>query len=75
MLISTALSLLGAVINAVGIRASAVPKGGRVVSPDPLWRKCRYVRVGESAPETVRGDVPGTRISGFVDPVVDCTTW
>ena len=43
MLISAALFLLGAVINAVGIRAPAAPAGGRAVSADPLWRKCRHV--------------------------------
>jgi len=43
MLISAALFLVGSAINAAGIRAPATPKRGRVVSADPLWRKCRHV--------------------------------
>jgi EmrB/QacA subfamily drug resistance transporter len=43
MLVSAALLLGGAAINAVGIQAQASPPRGRVVSADPLWRKCRHV--------------------------------
>ncbi|HET9001835.1 MAG TPA: MFS transporter [bacterium] len=43
MLASAALFLAGAVINAVGIQTPASPQRGRVVSPDPLWRRCRHV--------------------------------
>ncbi len=49
MLISTALFLLGAGINAVGIQAAKAPKGGEVVSADPLWRKCRHVAPAKKA--------------------------
>jgi EmrB/QacA subfamily drug resistance transporter len=43
MLVSAALFLMGAAINAVGIQTPASPQHGRVVSADPLWRKCRHV--------------------------------
>ena len=43
MLISAALFLVGAGINAVGIQTAMAPRGGKVVSADPLWRKCRHV--------------------------------
>lgn len=51
MLISTALLLLGAAINVVGIDTTRAPRSGTVVSADPLWRKCRHV--------TTAGDVNG----------------
>jgi EmrB/QacA subfamily drug resistance transporter len=43
MVIGAAMFLVGAAINAAGIRAPRAPEGGRVVSPDPLWRRCRHV--------------------------------
>jgi hypothetical protein len=43
MLIGAALFLVGAAVNAAGIRTPAAPRGGRVVSPDPQWRKCCHV--------------------------------
>jgi EmrB/QacA subfamily drug resistance transporter len=58
MLISTALLLLGAVINAVGIQTSTAPQARSVVSADPLWRKCRYV-----APTPATGAGPETNRS------------
>jgi len=54
MLISAALFLVGAVINAVGIQGPAAPAGGRVVSADPLWRKCRHLT------SALRGTEDGT---------------
>jgi EmrB/QacA subfamily drug resistance transporter len=50
MTISTVLLLLGAGINVVGIQAAKTPQGGRVVSADPLWRKCRYVTPVKETP-------------------------
>jgi EmrB/QacA subfamily drug resistance transporter len=49
MLIGAALFLVGAGINAAGIQTAKVPRGGRVVSADPLWRKCRHVTPAEEA--------------------------
>jgi len=54
MLASAALFLVGAAINAVGIEPSAAPQRGRVVSADPLWRKCRHVApVAERKPRSL----------------------
>ena len=43
MLVSAALFLVGAGINAAWIQTAKAPQGGKVVSADPLWRKCRHV--------------------------------
>ena len=43
MLISTALLFVGALINVLGIETTTAPQAGKVVSADPLWRKCRHV--------------------------------
>ena len=43
MLVSAALFLAGAAVNAVGIQTPASWRHGKVVSADPLWRKCRVV--------------------------------
>ncbi len=43
MLVSAALFLVGAAINVVGIQTPTTPQRGKVVSADPLWRKCRHV--------------------------------
>jgi len=43
MMMSMALLLVGAGINVVGIRTAKAPQDGKVVSADPLWRKCRHV--------------------------------
>ncbi len=50
MLVSAALLLVGAAINAVGIQTQASLLRGRVVSADPLWRKCRHVVPSRAAP-------------------------
>ena len=52
MLIGAALFLVGAGINAAGIQTAKVPRGGRVVSADPLWRKCRHVTPAAEAAGT-----------------------
>jgi EmrB/QacA subfamily drug resistance transporter len=49
MLISTALLLVGALINVLGIESTTAPQAGKVVSADPLWRKCRHVTSVEKA--------------------------
>jgi EmrB/QacA subfamily drug resistance transporter len=43
MLVGATLFLVGATINAVGIQPQTSPLRGRVVSADPLWRRCRHV--------------------------------
>jgi len=50
MLVSAALFLAGAAVNAVGIQTPASWRRGRVVSADPLWRKCRVVAPVDERP-------------------------
>ena len=63
MLISAALFLVGAGINAAGIQAAKAPQGGRVVSADPLWRKCRHVTPATGAAANGPGNQPITGAS------------
>ncbi|HLJ60732.1 MAG TPA: MFS transporter [bacterium] len=49
MLVGCVLFFVGAAINAVGIRTPAASPDGRVVSADPLWRKCRHVTSAKEA--------------------------
>jgi EmrB/QacA subfamily drug resistance transporter len=55
MLASAVLLIAGAAINAAGIRTPATEHAARVVSPDPLWRRCCHVTsVAAEAPDTER---------------------
>ena len=57
--------------NLVGFKGLREGDRGRNGQNDPFC-----VRVGARlARETVAGRRAGTRICGFLDPVVDCTTW
>lgn len=46
MLVGTVLLLVGAAINAAGIRTPAGKPAPPVVSPDPSFRRCRYMAPG-----------------------------
>jgi len=49
MIVGAVLFAGGAAINGTGIRPPAGDRVPRVVSPDPLWRRCRHVAAGEAA--------------------------
>ena len=54
MLVSAALLICGAVINAAGIRTPVAPRASRVVSPDPAWRRYCHLAAKE-APRAASG--------------------
>ncbi|HLY22209.1 MAG TPA: MFS transporter [bacterium] len=55
MLVSAALLLCGAAINAVGIRTPVSPVAARVASPDPSWRRYCHLAVKQTASPPARG--------------------
>jgi len=55
MLVSAALLLCGAAINAVGIRTPVSPVAARVASPDPSWRRYCHLAANQTASPPARG--------------------
>jgi len=54
MLVCAALFLCGAAINAAGIRTPVAPAAGRIVSPDPWWRRYCHMEPREKPAAAAR---------------------